>query len=446
MMVWLVMSTLVLQVTAANPPRPAAADTQPASEQTGTSQTAVGRLEIAGQVSVLVDALPRRDAVELRPQAGVEITAYPNSVFRLKLEGFVEALAADRGGWVGDAAVRIREAWIEAAGDAGDLRVGYGRLIWGRLDEVQPSDVINPLDTARYLFDGRSAARLPVAFVRGRVIASEKLTVEGVLVPVFRRGTFDELDESSSPFNLMSDLVLPATFALASPEIRREKPGREWANISGGGRVLGTVGRVDIAAGVFRGYDGFGVVAFEPEGLGPGALGGPGPAVIGQLVERYPRFTMMSGDFETVVGDWAWRGEAAFFRKAVPSTHGTGGVLNTRAVDAGVGFDRRSGEFRVFGSAVLHREWTSDGPTVRRTDLSLVGSIERQFSRDRYLARVFAVVNPGDASGFVRGLIVSRLGDNIAVEFSAAAFVGEGDDTLSRFRTRDFVLARLRLY
>ena len=74
----------------------------------------------------------------------------------------------------------MREAWIEVAGSKGDLRAGYGRIVWGRLDEIQPSDVINPLDTARFLFDGRGAARLPVAFLRGRVFASHDFVIEGV--------------------------------------------------------------------------------------------------------------------------------------------------------------------------------------------------------------------------------------------------------------------------
>ena len=54
------------------------------------------------------------------------------------------------------------------------------------------------------------------------------------------------------------------------------------------------------------------------------------------------------------------------------------------------------------------------------------------------------MINPGDASGFVRGLVVWRVRDNVAVEGSAAAFLGDGDDTLARFKTRDFLLVRVR--
>ena len=122
----------------------------------------------------------------------------------------------------------------------------------------------------------------------------------------------------------------------------------------------------------------------------------------------------------------------------------TGTAVKGRAFDAGAGFDRRTGEFRVFASAILHRQWSTEDPSVSRTDVSLVGSIERQFGRDRYLARAFTVINPGDASGFVRCLFVWRVRDDVAVEGSAAAFLGEGDDALARFNTRDFMLVRVR--
>jgi hypothetical protein len=401
------------------------------------SASAEKRFEIAGHASMLADVLPERDVAEIRPQAGIELTFRPSSVVRLKFDGFAEGLVADRSGRVTDAAVRAREAWIELAGGKGDLRAGFGRVIWGRLDEIQPSDVINPLDTARYLFDGRSAARLPVAFVRGRWFASDDVVVEGVFAPVFRRATFDELDEETSPFNLLNDLVLPVG-VVASSEVVRHEPETSWSNVSGGGRLSGTIGRVDVAAGVFRGFDGFGLLSFEPD-FPPL----PGTAVTGTLVERFPRFTMVSGDFESVTGDWAWRGEAAMFtEKTLQGATGT--AVKGRAFDAGAGFDRRTGEFRVFASAILHRQWSTEDPSVSRTDVSLVGSIERQFGRDRYLARAFTVINPGDASGFVRGLFVWRVRDDVAVEGSAAAFLGEGDDALARFNTRDFMLVRVR--
>jgi hypothetical protein len=121
-----------------------------------------------------------------------------------------------------------------------------------------------------------------------------------------------------------------------------------------------------------------------------------------------------------------------------------------QAVDAGVGFDRRTGDYRVFGSVIAHREWSTTTPAlpglgdISITHVNVVASLERPFARDRYFVRGFAVVNPGDNAGFVRALFVWKVRDDVTVEGSAAAFLGTSDDTLGRFQDRDFLLARLR--
>jgi len=434
----IVVAALVQSPQTGPPPAPAAPPANPAPAARGVT--------IDGHAAMQFDAVPKQDAVELRPEFVLDVTDRPADWLRYRLELLIQALVADRSGSVTDALARVQDGWIEVGGERGDLRAGYGRLVWGRLDEIQPSDVINPLDTTRFLLDGRSAARLPVTFLRGRLMPSERLTLEGVVVPVFRRGTFDALDEPTSPFNLLRDVVLPATLSVATPDVERITPPVTWANLSGGGRVAATVGRMDVAGAVYRGFDGFGIVTFEPAFSAPvlPAAGTAVPAIVGRLVERFPRFTMISGDFEAVAGEWAIRGELAAFVEKQFAGVTRSGPVDGRALDGGVGFDRRSGDYRVFGSVLVRREWSAEDPGVARTDVSLVGSIDRTFARDRYLARAFAVVNPGDGSGFVRGLLIWTARDNVALEASAGAFLGTGDNTLSRFHGRDFLFARLR--
>ena len=102
--------------------------------------------------------------------------------------------------------------------------------------------------------------------------------------------------------------------------------------------------------------------------------------------------------------------------------------------------------YRVFGSVIVQHQWSEEDPGVDRTNVSLVGSIERSFARDRGLARVFAVVNPADESAFVRGLAIWRVRDNVSVEGSAGAFLGSSDDAIGRFENRDFAFGRLAYY
>ncbi len=407
--------------------------------------------DIGGEVSVLADRFPRRDVVELRPRLVAEVTIEPAAWLRLHAEGLVEGLAGDRSsaGSITDTYGEVREAWVELVANRADLRAGRGRLVWGRLDEVQPSDVINPLDVTKYLLDGRSEARRSVNFVRARVYPAEGFVIEGVLVPRFERGRYDVLDESSSPFNLLNDLVLPAGLALSGPDVEAREPDVSWSSPLGGVRVSATAGRVDFAVAAFEGADGFGVVTFEPAfgaitGLGPPPAPGLAPAVVGRLVQTFSRFRMYAADFETVTGQWAIRGEVAAFTEKQLMGVTVPGAVRGRVIDAGIGIDRRAGDFRVYATGLFHREWSAEDPGVERKDFTVVGSVERSLAREVHLVRAFAVVNPADQSAFLRGLWRWLVADNTALEVSAGAFLGTSDDTLGRFKRRDFVFARLR--
>ena len=388
------------------------------------------------RASIVADVLPRRDVAELRPQLGVLLTAAPTERVTASVDAQVDALVADRNGRVTGISAQVRDGWIEWRGSTLDLRAGYGRVIWGRLDEIAPTDVINPIDTARFLLEGRSEARLAVPFARARFAPSDRFSVEGVLVPMARRGVFDEADEDTSPFNLMADAAVPPGAVLVPREREQRLPARTWRNVSGGAKTQVTAGRVDVAASIYRGFDAIGPVVLEP---GPVAT-----LPAGRLVELHPRFTMMGVDAETVTGPWAWRAEIATFVDRTLARVSRPGVVRGRSLDAGLGVDRRVGDFHVFGSAVVHREWSSEDPEVARTDVNLVGSIDRTFGRDRYLARAFVVVNPGDAAAFLRGVLSWRMSDPLFLEASAGTFTGTSDDTIGQFRTRDFLLLRLR--
>lgn len=390
-----------------------------------------------GSFSATFDALPRAGVTELRTRADLEAVSNPRSWARFRFEGFAEGLAADRHGRVSTATASVKEAWVEVGGARADLRVGYSRIVWGRLDEIQPTDVINPLDTTRFILDGRSDARLPVAVVRGRVYAGETLTLEGVLAPRFRRGTFDQLDENTSPFNLLSDQLATVPVAPPIDSIDRREPRTAWSNLQGGGRVSMTFDRVDVDVSAYRGVESFGLVTIEP------AMAAPGMPPFA-LVERFPRFTMIGGDFETVKGQWAVRGETAVFTEKTFLAASRPGTVGGRAIDAGIGVDRKTGGVRVFASVLFHRDTSAEDPAIDRANVDLVGSIERTFGRDRYLARAFAVINPDDKAGFARSVFLWKVRDAVAIEVSAATFFGQGDDVLSRFHGRDFVLTRIR--
>jgi len=423
---WLLVTALLSQVAPNQQQTPAASD--------------AGKVVVHGEVSTLAATYPhQREARELRTRATLVLTADPTSWLRLHFDGLAEGLVADRGGRVDDAVLLARDAWVEWRLEDVEVRAGYGRLVWGRLDEVMPSDVINPIDTSKFFLDGRADARQPVPFVRTRVFLPSEASVELVAALPGKRGRFDALDEPTSPFNLLNDLVLPAG-APGGMGIRREEPRASWSNLQGGVRASATVGRMDVSVSTWRGFEGFGIISFEP--IAFPTEPGPIPTVVGTLVERYPRFTMVAADAETVRGGWAIRGEVAAFIDKTLS--GPTGATKGKAIDAGVGVDRAAGDYHVFGSVIWHREWFSSSMLAAVDHVNVVASIDRRFSREKYLARVFGVFNPDDKSGFVRGLFSASVRDNLLLEASGGAFLGDGTDTISRFKDRDFIFLRAK--
>jgi hypothetical protein len=398
-------------------------------------------VSVHGELSTLVAGYPNQDGTrELRTRASINATADHASWLRLRFDGLAEGLLGNGDARGNDAILAVRDAWVELRLKNAEVRAGYGRLVWGRLDEIMPSDVINPIDTARFFLDGRAEARLPIAFVRSRVFLPSETTVETVVALPGRRGRFDSLDEATSPFNLLRDLVLPAT-APGTALIRREEPSASWKNLQGGLRVSTTAGRVDMSVSAWRGFEGFGQVGFGPVAF-PVTPGGPIPTVVGTLVERYPRFTMVAGDAEMVQGGWAIRGEvAAFIDKTLT---GLSGPEKGRAIDAGVGVDRSAGDYHLFGSVVWHREWFTTGSADAQQHFNIIASVDRRFAMERYMLRLFGVLNPDDRSGFIRGLASWSIRDNVLLEASGGAFLGEGMDTISRFAERDFFFLRLK--
>jgi hypothetical protein len=401
--------------------------------------------QVDGHVSVMFDVLPdvdsadgRQTVTELRTRVFAERRDEIGEHVRVNLAGYVDGLLADRSaigaaGTTRDATLRPTDLYLEFAGSRFDLRAGASRLVWGRLDEFQPTDVVNPIDLTRFILEGRGEARLPVGMVRGRVFLPGSSTLEAVIVPAFRPSRFDQLDEATSPFNL-ARLGVP---------VRRDEPEFGGESIQGGARFTSTFRRLDWGLSAYRGLRSFPIIS---------ASGVDSPTVF----ESFPRFTMIGGDFETVRGPWAVRGELAWFPDdELQSTRIATGVPG-RGIEGGVGVDRRAGVYRIAANVLwsLRRVDTSTGvgrafdgdDELERSDVSFVVAADRSFARETRTLRILTVYDPGDATVFSRLIAAVSLRDNVWVEASGGIFAGSALDTIGRLTNRDFGYVRLKVF
>jgi len=383
--------------------------------------------QVTGSASAMVDVLPdpdeasgRQTATELRIRVFAERRQDVGEHLRLNASAYVEGLAGDRGaaGTASDAVIRPVDLYAEWSHRRFDIRAGATRIVWGRLDEFQPTDVVNPIDLTKFLLEGRSEARLSVGVVRGRVFLPGSSTLEAVVVPAFRASRFDQLDEATSPFNV----------GVSAPA--RHEPDIAWRNMQGGARFTSTSSRIDWGLSAYRGFRSFPIVT---------AIAAPAGVT---LTETFPRFTMIGSDFETVRGPWGLRGEvAAFVEDELQASTPPRGIPG-RSVDAGVGLDRRAGDYRI-GANVL---WSRRSADETDSDVTLVIAGDRSFARETRTVRVFGVYDPGDATAFGRIIAAISVRDNVWLEGSGGVFTGTSADVLGRLSQRDFLYARLKVF
>ena len=408
--------------------------------------------QVDGHVSVLLDVLPDLDpapgnqhATELRARVFAERHDEFGEHIRLNLAGYADGLVGDRtavgrSGTTGDAIVRPSDLYVEFTTSRFDVRIGATRLVWGRLDEFQPTDVVNPIDLTRFVLEGRSEARLAAGLIRGRLFLPGSSTIEAVLVPGFRASRFDQLDEVSSPFNLARDARRIAPTVVIP--VQRDEPRFGAGSMQGGARFTSTVRRVDWGVSAYRGLRTFPIVTFD--------------AAAFRLLESFPRFTMLGGDFETVHGPWGVRGEMAVFPEdELQSTRAATGVPG-RSIEGGIGVDRRAGDYRMAANVIwsrraidasspLARAFEGD-EEVERSDVSLVVATDRSFARETRTLRVLTVYDPSDATVFARLITAVSVRDNVWLEGSAGMFAGSSLDTIGRLTRRDFAYVRLKVF
>ena len=198
---------------------------------------------------------------------------------------------------------------------------------------------------------------------------------------------------------------------------------------------------MDWSVSAYRGFEPFGLYDCSAADR-PGRPAGHGAV--------YPRFTMVGGDFETVRGQWGIRGEVAVFVRdnfQSPEVR----IVTGSSLDAGVGVDRRAGDYRLSGTVLFHSESYDDTADDRRGRRRPERRFARRLCRSHVRARALPParvqrLQPDRGVGLRARDRHGELRDNLGLEASGGWFVGDGRDLVGRFADSDFVYVRLKYY
>ncbi|MYM64223.1 hypothetical protein [Pseudomaricurvus sp. HS19] len=281
-----------------------------------------------------------------------------------------------QGEW-NDADLDYDETFVRYKGESGILTLGAQRVLWGRIDEVPPSDKLSTQDLRRGLLDDLEDRRLASAAVRyEHFIANGKLDL--LYLPRFRESELPGQDSVWYPINrregtiLGLDTTAQAEFVVRNAPISDRAPDTD----GGGGLRFSQLG------------DGFDYAVTLQRGIGTQPYFAFNPAS-GRIEARYLRSTTVGADagFEALGGtlklEAAWNSDT-------PVTRSDGRFDSVESVAWGVALELFPGD----GDARVNLQVTGNqllgAPSVMDRDemVSLNGSLEMPFANNQWRARL----------------------------------------------------------
>lgn len=99
------------------------------------------------------------------------------------------------------------ESYIRYRGASSRVTVGAQKVIWGRVDEIPPSDRLSTHDMTRFILDPLSERRRASAAIRAEYYAGDsKLDI--LILPIFRESELPEQESIWYPINLQRGKIL----------------------------------------------------------------------------------------------------------------------------------------------------------------------------------------------------------------------------------------------
>ena len=377
----------------------------------------------------------KEDMFESRNRLFLEEKEDSKDWLTLYISGRTEVLLSNREGERNDIFVRLDDTYLNLYLGKGEVKIGYSKVFWGKLDQLTPTDIVNPLDISKlFLETERKNAKSPVPLFMISPYFGQQSRLDCIIVPFFEEGTYDELNERSSPFNIEH---FPSPFDKLPVE--EQLPSKNVGNMEYGGRFSSIFREIDWSLYYFRGFCDFPMYKltyrFNP--------------ILNEFIPdtiqaEYFKYNMFGYDFEFVKGKWGIRGEGAFFTDQGFQKKGVLDYIKGNSFTVGFGVDRSFGDNNLNFSALYKKISVDSDIEERRKEITLLGHVERKFSYETKVIKLFSIYNTMSNSIFLKGMVSINILENLWTDLSIGIFKGREKDALSRFEDSDFFYVKCK--
>jgi hypothetical protein len=398
-----------------------------------------------------------------------------------------------------DLFMSFEEAYVDLLFRRFELRLGKQKVSWGRLDELQPTDNLNPEDLTEFLFRPELERKIGVP---GAALTAYlgAWTAEAVWNPIYTANRFpNRKDRWFPPLLTVPERVVTPLGAVPVrtryPDV--DEPPHTLASSDAALRIGRRIGSAEVSASIFHGWDktptfsvrGTATVVPTNNPAAPAA-----PNIDLTVFPTLHRITVVGGDLAVPIWVLALRAEAAWIHGrffpvllrdldrdprlvAAIAEAGTrvaqSGVpepvplplaaaeRQRETIEYGIGFDYTMNEAvsrRLTGGEVLSGSFVLvqlmetvifDGaaPLISQSVEHLLGLTLRQtFRDDRLLAELKIAYNPNHGDFYLWPQLGYKLTSNLHALVEARVLGGDGIHPIGQYRDYDGIRIGLKRF
>lgn len=338
-------------------------------------------------------------AAEVDTSNYLRTTAYlnwkPSTRWEWQLEGRVSAYQQTGKRAFRHTYLESGESFVRYRGKQVRVTLGTQNVIWGRIDEIPPTDRLSRADLRRYFLDDLPDRRLPVPSLRTEWFSGAYKT-DLFLVPKFYGAKLPDINSIWSPIDKQKgELIGVKSTPLLSALIQNGRFADDTHGAGGAGIRVSKTGRgIDFALTLQRARQSTPYYALSPQVRAALFAGAPPASAV--AASAGPTFTglhpwtwVVGGDAGMVVGGATWRFELAWLSN-VPVTTTDFRYKTVKGVDwaAGVEFFPGGGNARVNLQVAGHHLIAAKDVLDNQSTYLLNGALEDVFSHGRWRARL----------------------------------------------------------
>ena len=366
---------LIIEQDRASPMTAAGDDKEPAPEMAPASDGMSLKVdEVWAEYGVIPDSNALASG-QLYGHAKATAHWMPSGNWEFQLSGRVDGYAQFGGPSLDDVRLDYEESFARYRSDKHTFTLGTQKIIWGRLDEIPPTDRVSTHDLTRYILDDLSDRRRANPAVRLESFF-DRAKLDLVYLPIFREAELPDKESVWYPVNQRTGEIIGLKSTPESIAIVKGASIDDDAPSTDGGfgiRYSGRTGGLDYAATVQETRQSSPYFAFDADR--------------NVLQAKYPRSWVVGGDFGFEAVGATWRFEAAWFSDT-PVTKVSGAYDTTESLSWGGGMDLYPGDGDTRLTLQLMGMNLIDAPSViDREEIYLFnGSLEMPFAGNQWRA------------------------------------------------------------